>query len=225
MKFLASTVITCHFLLTFTSCIFPSVSAASTLSVTITEGPTECDDKDKATKGRFLSMAYTGTIDESSETGEKKMQFESNVGHEAFEFQIGANVVIKGWEQGLLNKCKGAKVTLIIPPDLAYGDAGAHNVIPGGATLRFDVEILDVHDESRLRKRGNEVKNVFTVIDTDKDGILNEEEILAYFISIGLEAIPPNLFEREDTDRDGKISWEEFSGPKGDSPPAYDDEL
>mgnify|MGYP002348315024 FL=1 len=40
----------------------------------------------------------------------------------------------------------GEKRRLVIPPQLAYGDSGAGNVIPGGATLLFDVELLEVEE-------------------------------------------------------------------------------
>jgi FKBP-type peptidyl-prolyl cis-trans isomerase len=40
--------------------------------------------------------------------------------------------------------CKGAKVVLVIPPELGYGDRGAGADIPGGAILNFDVEVKRV---------------------------------------------------------------------------------
>ncbi len=52
--------------------------------------------------------------------------------------------VIKGWDQGLLNMCIGEKRKLTIPSDLGYGDRGSPPKIPGGATLVFDVELLDI---------------------------------------------------------------------------------
>ena len=65
-----------------------------------------------------------------------------------FNFEIGAGYVIQGWDEGLIGLCKGAKAILIIPPELGYGDRGAGGAIPGGATLRFDVEVVDIVAES-----------------------------------------------------------------------------
>ena len=65
---------------------------------------------------------------------------------EPFEFTLGDNVVIKGWERGLLDMCKGERRKLIVPSDLGYGPRGSGDdgLIPGGATLLFDVELTDL---------------------------------------------------------------------------------
>ncbi len=51
--------------------------------------------------------------------------------------------MIKGWTEGIQLMSKGAKYRFYIPADLAYGDNGAGGVIPPGATLIFDVELVD----------------------------------------------------------------------------------
>lgn len=127
--------------------------------------------------GRFLQMHYTGTIDKSSATGVKGKQFDSSVGRgQTFDFKLGGGQVIKGWDEGLIGLCKGAKAYLVIEPEKGYGARGAGGEIPGGATLHFDVEVVGISDS------GPPEPNLFADIDiSPTDGKLTKEEILAYF--------------------------------------------
>merc|ERR1711998_794466 len=91
-----------------------------------------------------------------------------------FEFQLGVGQVIPGWDTGLLDMCIGEKRTLILPAELGCGDRGAGGDIPGGATLNFDVECIDIQDAPP-------VPNIFAEIDGDESGSLTLEEITAWF--------------------------------------------
>jgi peptidylprolyl isomerase len=88
--------------------------------------------------GQTVSVHYTGWLTDGT-------KFDSSRDRgQPIEFQLNTGQVIAGWDQGISTMQVGGQRRLIIPPELAYGDGGFGNVIPGGATLVFDVELVDV---------------------------------------------------------------------------------
>ena len=82
---------------------------------------------------------YTGSLEDGS-------VFDSslNPGRGPFTFTLGVGSVIKGWDLGVKGMKVGGKRKLTIPPELGYGDQGAGGLIPPGATLIFEVDLLEV---------------------------------------------------------------------------------
>jgi len=106
---------------------------------------TEVGTGTEATSGKGVSVHYTGWLYDNGEQGKK---FDSSVDRRApFEFSLGAGMVIKGWDEGVQGMKVGGRRTLIIPAELGYGARGAGGVIPPGATLKFDVELLEVEGD------------------------------------------------------------------------------
>lgn len=185
-----------------------AITAAEELKVNVYEGPTECDEADKVKVGDELGMHYTGTIDESSKSGDPGMQFDSSHDRGILERTIGVGQLIEGWDEGLIGLCKGAKAILVIPPEMGYGSRGTGDIIPGDATLRFDVEVVSVSAPPPQ-------PNLFEELDVDQDGMLAPEEILAHFQREDPNAeLPPGLMEKDDKNEDGFVSRDEFGGPR-----------
>jgi len=94
-----------------------------------------------AETGKTAVMHYTGTL-----TNGTKFDSSRDRG-ETFPVPLGAGRVIKGWDQGIPGMKVGGRRKLTIPASLAYGDSGTPDgAIPPGATIVFDVELMDVKD-------------------------------------------------------------------------------
>lgn len=93
------------------------------------------------TAGQNVKAQYTGWLDGFN--SEKKFD-SSRDRNRPFSFKVGAGQVIRGWDESFLSMKVGERRNVVIPPRLGYGDKGAGGIIPGGATLYFDVELLSI---------------------------------------------------------------------------------
>jgi len=92
----------------------------------------------KAEKGKGVSVHYEGSLLNGQ-------VFDSSYKrNEPIDFQLGVGQVIPGWDEGIALLQVGDKARFAIPSNLAYGESGAGGVIPGNATLIFDVELMGV---------------------------------------------------------------------------------
>lgn len=105
---------------------------------------------EEANVGETVVVHYTGWLMDGT-------KFDSSVDRGTpFSFTLGERRVIPGWEKGVEGMQVGGKRELIIPPDMAYGARGAGDVIPPDATLKFEIELLDVKAK-KFSDIGNDV--------------------------------------------------------------------
>ncbi|UMB62006.1 FKBP-type peptidyl-prolyl cis-trans isomerase [Lutibacter sp. A80] len=124
----------------------------------------------------YVTLKYEGYLLDGS-------QFESTNDEEV---SLDLLYVIPGFAEGITYFNKGSKGTIIIPPNLAFGDSGASDLIPGGAVLIFNIEItsiINAQDESDILEyiSENELEaestdsGLYYVVDTLGDGAEIEE--------------------------------------------------
>ena len=99
----------------------------------------------EARPGRRVAVHYTGWLFHPDKPANHGRQFDSSRERgEPIEFTLGQGEVIPGWDQGISGMKVGARRTLVIPANLAYGRSGSPPDIPANATLVFDVELTAV---------------------------------------------------------------------------------
>lgn len=91
--------------------------------------------------GQQVKTQYTGWLEGFDSI--KKFDSSRDRGR-PFSFKVGAGQVIRGWDEAFLSMKVGERRQIILPARIAYGDRGAGGIIPGGATLYFDVELLAI---------------------------------------------------------------------------------
>lgn len=95
--------------------------------------------------GQTAVVHYTGWLYDAAAAENKGRKFDSSHDHgEPFAFEVGAGEVIRGWDLGVAGMKVGGRRRLVVPAELGYGARGAGGVIPGGATLVFDVELVAI---------------------------------------------------------------------------------
>ncbi len=83
---------------------------------------------------------------------------------------IGTGQVIKGWDLGIMAMKLGEKAELTIKSEYAYGEMGSPPTIPGGATLIFEVELLQVADRRPTRFMMSDAELIQTVMHLKDQG-------------------------------------------------------
>jgi FKBP-type peptidyl-prolyl cis-trans isomerase FkpA len=123
---------------TLASKIGAKVTELKKIDVTVGSGT-------EAVAGKTVTVHYTGWLYDPAAADGHGAKFDSSLDRKVpFSFILGAGKVIKGWDEGVAGMKVGGKRTLVIPPQMGYGERGAPGVIPPNSTLIFDVELLDV---------------------------------------------------------------------------------
>lgn len=132
-----------------------------------------------ATAEDYVTVHYAGRLIDGHE-------FDSSYKRgEPATFPAGR--LIKGWTEALTMMKAGDKWELVIPAEIGYGEHGAGGVIPGDATLVFDVELLAIKSEKEMKAEAEAAAKAFQAeqqgfLDENgkKDGVTTTESGLQY---------------------------------------------
>jgi FKBP-type peptidyl-prolyl cis-trans isomerase len=94
----------------------------------------------EALNGRTVTLNYTLWLYNPTAAENKGRQVQTG----SYSFVLGTGNAIQGWHQGIPGMRVGGRRRIVIPPNLAYGAAGAPPDIPGNATILFEVELTNV---------------------------------------------------------------------------------
>lgn len=167
--------------------------------------PNNCERK--VVVGRGVWINYAMAIAESSEYGTKGEIVDTEFEIKPYHFIPGQEEVIEGIDKGVLGMCVGGKRLMIVPPHMSFTSNEKQNIVARNATLKIVVVVKQVMEELKHQ-------NVFEMVDIDGSMDLTKDEIEAFFKKRN-KNVPSALWETEDTNNDGVISWSEFRGPKG----------
>ena len=106
------------------------------INLTVGTGPA-------AANGDSLTVSYTGWLWDQNGVDNKGQVFDSATAAAPFAFVLGAGQVIAGWDQGMVGMPVGGVRRLVIPPALAYGEAG-RGPLPSNATLIFEIGLIAI---------------------------------------------------------------------------------
>lgn len=96
-------------------------------------------------QGQEVVVNYEGRLEDGA-------VFDASKDHgEPLKLNIGTGQVIEGWDKGIMAMKLGEKADLVIKPKYGYGDMGSPPKIPGGATLIFTVELIQIADRRPTR--------------------------------------------------------------------------
>ncbi|XP_034045782.1 peptidyl-prolyl cis-trans isomerase FKBP10 isoform X2 [Thalassophryne amazonica] len=108
------------------------------LLVEVKEVPKVCPRR--TVKGDYIRYHYNGTFQDGS-------AFDSSyLRNRTYNTYIGVGQVIRGMDKALQGLCMGEKRRITVPPQMAYGEEGVRDLIPGSAVLIFDIHVIDFHN-------------------------------------------------------------------------------
>ncbi|KAJ4291485.1 Peptidyl-prolyl cis-trans isomerase fpr2 [Collariella sp. IMI 366227] len=169
--------------------------AADELNIDVTL-PVECDRKTQ--RGDTVSVHYRGTLQSNGE------KFDASYDRGTpFNFKLGAGMVIKGWDEGLVDMCIGEKRTLTIAPSYGYGDRNV-GPIPAGSTLVFETELMGIQGVAQPESI------VYKPTDSSSDGPASTAsqkvaEKVASAVSEAAEAVKTVVADTDDTQEHNEL--------------------
>ena len=98
----------------------------------------DCGNGPGAESGFSATVNYTASLEDQEPFDETT--------EEPYTFRLGSGQVVSGWDQGLVSMQVGGVRELVVPPELAYGEAGFAPHVPPDSTVTYEVELLEISE-------------------------------------------------------------------------------
>ena len=169
---------------------------------------------DSPEEGDHVQVNYVGRVKG------KEDEFDRNHGGYPFEFTVGAGKVVKGWDEAIKVLKVGDAAVVELAPDYGYGAEGSEDDVPPGATLVFDMELVDIKERIKGSGAADRERLVQLRVEREAAAAAAAEKKAAIAAKAGAKSALGEKLANKNKKGGGKKEKKEWKPPEKKETPA-----